>query len=138
MPVIRRGAASDLDAVAAIQAQCPEAAQWDVTGYQQYDLLVAVREGQVAGFLVSRLAGGDECEILNLGVDPEFRRRGLARDLVGTLLWGFRGDVYLEVRESNQAARNLYNSMGFQEVSCRQGYYDTPPEAAIVMKFHSC
>jgi ribosomal-protein-alanine acetyltransferase len=138
MPVIRRGAASDLDAVAVIQARCPEAAQWDVTGYLQYHLLVAVREGQVEGFLVSRLAGEDECEILNLGVDPEFRRRGLARGLVGTLVSGFRGGVYLEVRESNQAARNLYNSMGFQEVSCRQGYYDTPPEAAIVMKFHSC
>lgn len=132
MPVIRRGAASDLDAVAAIQTQCPEAAQWDVTGYLQYDLLVAVREGQVAGFLVSRLAAEDECEILNLGVDPEFRRRGLARGLVETLLWGFRGDVYLEVRESNQAARNLYNSMGFQEISCRQGYYDTPPKRLLL------
>jgi len=135
---VRRGAASDLEAVAAIQARCPEAAQWDATAYLQYDLLVAVREGRVAGFLVSRRAGEDECEILNLGVDPAFRRRGVARGLVAALLSGFRGAVYLEVRESNQAARNLYNSMGFQDVSCRQGYYDTPPEAAIVMKFHSC
>ena len=48
------------------------------------------------------------------------------------------GNFYLEVRESNQAARNLYKSMGFQEVNIRPEYYQFPLEAAIVMKFHSC
>jgi ribosomal-protein-alanine N-acetyltransferase len=46
--------------------------------------------------------------------------------------------VFLEVRESNQAARIFYKSMGFQEVGIRKEYYQAPLEAAIVMKFHSC
>jgi len=54
-------------------------------------------------------------------------------------LLNLRGSqVFLEVRESNQAARIFYKSMGFQEVSTRREYYEFPSEAAIVMKFHSC
>jgi [ribosomal protein S18]-alanine N-acetyltransferase len=49
-----------------------------------------------------------------------------------------RGTVFLEVRESNRAALELYKSSGFQAISRRPGYYEFPPEAAIVMKFHSC
>jgi ribosomal-protein-alanine N-acetyltransferase len=62
----------------------------------------------------------------------------VARKLVESLLAESPGVVYLEVRESNRAAREFYNHMGFQAVTLRPGYYQTPPEAAIVMKFHSC
>jgi ribosomal-protein-alanine N-acetyltransferase len=92
----------------------------------------------VAGFLVSRALVEGEIELLNLAVAPEFRRRGVARKLVESLLAESPGVVYLEVRESNQSARKFYNHMGFQEVGSRSGYYQAPPEAAIVMKFHSC
>jgi ribosomal protein S18 acetylase RimI-like enzyme len=51
---------------------------------------------------------------------------------------GCCGTVFLEVRESNKAARNLYLSLGFQELGRRPEYYETPLEPAIVMKFHSC
>ena len=80
----------------------------------------------------------DESELLNLAVAPEFRRKGLARALVQQLLNARGASLYLEVRESNHPARNLYKSMGFQEVNIRPEYYQNPPEAAIVMKFHSC
>jgi len=138
MPVIRRGEAGDLPHLAAIQAGSPEAAQWNVADYLQYDLRVALCGGRVAGFVVSRPLAEGECELLNLAVAPAFRRRKVARELLKSLLEAPNRVVYLEVRESNQAARNLYKSMGFQEVNVRRGYYDAPLEAAIVMKFHSC
>ena len=138
MTGIRRGEPCDLDEVAAIQAASPEAARWNVSEYPQYDFRVAVRGQRIAGFLVSRPVADDQRELLNLAVAPEFRRRGVGRDLLAGLLGESPGAIFLEVRESNHAARNIYKSMGFQEVGNRPGYYENPLEAAIVMKFHSC
>ena len=138
MPVIRRGGAGDLAAVAAIQDACPEAAHWKVTDYLDHDFLVATVGDATVGFAIFRDTGPGEREILNLAVAPDFRRQGVARELVDAVFEGFAGCVFLEVRESNQIAREFYNSMGFQVLSRRQNYYDSPPEAAIVMKFHSC
>jgi [ribosomal protein S18]-alanine N-acetyltransferase len=138
MAVIRRGAPADLAEVAAIQAASPEAPQWNAADYLQYDLLVAICGTQVRGFIAFRTPVASEREILNLAVAPGFRRQGIARDLWKSLLQGFSGTIFLEVRETNQAARNLYYSLGFEEHSRRPGYYSSPPEAAIVMKFHSC
>ena len=138
MTTIRPGGASDLEEIAAIQAASPEAAQWKLADYAVFDLWVAVCENRVAGFLAARSLGDGECELLNLAVGPEFRRRGIARRLVGALAGAHCGNIFLEVRESNLAARNLYKSMEFKEIGVRPGYYDLPLEAAIVMKFHSC
>jgi ribosomal-protein-alanine N-acetyltransferase len=138
MSEIRRGEVEDLPQVAAIQAASPETAQWDVAQYMQYDLRVAIRQNRVVGFLVARSVAGDEQELLNLAVAPECRRLGIARQLLKSLLEYFRGTVFLEVRESNRAAIGLYKSLNFQYVNRRNGYYKSPPEAAIVMKFHSC
>jgi ribosomal-protein-alanine N-acetyltransferase len=135
--VIRRGESSDLAAIAAIQAASPEAAQWNPADYLAYELWVAVAESEVAGFLAVRKVA-DEAEILNLAVAPQFRRRGLARELLEGYIKGFAGAVFLEVRESNRVARSTYQALGFKAVSRRESYYRYPPEAAIVMKFHSC
>jgi ribosomal-protein-alanine N-acetyltransferase len=138
MTVVRRGEPADLAAIRAIQAASPEAAQWAVTDYLQYDLFVATQGVRVAGFLAARPLAPGECEILNLAVAPDCRRQGLARALLAALLESFSGAIYLEVRASNRAARSLYNSMGFEELTERPEYYQSPSEAAIVMKFHSC
>jgi [ribosomal protein S18]-alanine N-acetyltransferase len=134
---IRRGLPEDLPAIAAIQSASPEASQWNPADYLAYELRVAEFSEGVAGFLVVRVVG-DEAEILNLAVAPELRRRGVARALLRSLFGVFRGAVFLEVRESNRAARYTYQALGFQEVTRRENYYDLPPEAAIVLKFHSC
>jgi ribosomal-protein-alanine N-acetyltransferase len=135
---IRPAEPADLDAIAAIQAASPEAALWPPAEYLQYDARVAVRARRVAGFLVTRRTAEGEAEVLNLAVAPEFRGRGVGRALMGAFLDGFRGDVFLEVRCTNSSARGFYKSLGFQELTLRKDYYGTPPEAAIVMKFHSC
>jgi ribosomal-protein-alanine N-acetyltransferase len=138
MPLTRPGGAADLAEVAAIQAACPEAAQWKPPDYLAFDFRVSVRDGRIAGFAVSRLTGPLERELLNLAVAPEFRRRGVGSELVHSLLTETPICVFLEVRESNHGARAFYKSLGFQEIGLRKSYYDSPPESAIVLKFHSC
>jgi ribosomal-protein-alanine N-acetyltransferase len=143
MPLIRAGGPADLTEIRAIQAASPEASQWDPLGYLRYDLRVLVEDdGSILGFAVSRQTAPDECELLNLAVAPAFRRRGMARQLVQSIVESLQTtagiSVFLEVRESNLRARAFYNAMNFQEVTIRPNYYDQPPESAIVMKFHSC
>jgi len=138
MTAIRRGGPADLEAVAAIQYCCPEAAHWDPRDYLAYDFWVAARENRIAAFLVLRQTAPDEGEILNLAVSPDFRRQRVATLLIKTALENSSGAFFLEVRESNEVARKFYKSLGFHEFSQRPGYYQSPPETAIVMKFHSC
>jgi ribosomal-protein-alanine N-acetyltransferase len=138
MPVVRAGGPSDLEEVLAIQAASPEASAWPPADYLAGDLTVAVQDGRVCGFLAARQVADEEFEILNVAVDPGCRRRGIGMALVDAYLATHFGAVYLEVRESNLEARNLYKKKGFLEAGKRPGYYFHPPEAAIVMKFHSC
>jgi ribosomal-protein-alanine N-acetyltransferase len=87
---------------------------------------------------VFRKTAATELEVLNLAVDPQFRRRGVARRMMEFMLAGHRGDVFLEVRESNRTARKFYESIGFREISRRRDYYENPVESGIVMKILSC
>jgi [ribosomal protein S18]-alanine N-acetyltransferase len=138
LPEIRRGGKSDLAAIAAIQSAAPEASQWPVNDYLAYDFQVAVEGGEVVAFLVARSVAPGESELLNLAVHPSHRRRGLGRALLEPWLEAHPGDLFLEVRASNSGAKTFYQVIGFKEVGIRNNYYDTPHEAAIVLKFHSC
>jgi ribosomal-protein-alanine N-acetyltransferase len=135
---IRPGVAADLEAVAAIQSASPEAAQWNAAAYLHYQFLVAIQNERVIGFVVGRTVGEGEHELLNLAVAAGSRRQGVAKRLLGAWLTALSGEVFLEVRASNRAARKLYHSVGFQSVGFRPNYYENPVEAAIVMKIHSC
>ncbi len=133
---IRPATSGDLEAIGAIQRRAPEAAQWPAPECLKYDCTLAVMDGRVVGFLVSR-AAADEREVLNLAVDPGYRRRGVARALLGAAINRSPGRWFLEVRESNRTAREVYRSLGFIEVSRRPEYYENPREHAIVLKFFS-
>jgi ribosomal-protein-alanine acetyltransferase len=134
---LRPGGEDDLGSIAQIQGACPEASQWDVREYLKYELTVAMCDGRIAGFAVARRVAEDESELLNLAVDPLFRRRGAGRRLVSALTSGHAGTLWLEVRESNLIARKLYESLGFCETGRRLDYYSGSGESAIVMNVHS-
>lgn len=80
----------------------------------------------IQGFLVI-LCNAQECQILNIGVAPEQQRCGYGRQLLEHLFNFLKThpvkQILLEVRESNQAARSLYEKMGFQQVGLRKNYY---------------
>jgi len=99
--------------------------------------LVAELRGALAGYVIGHSAA-DEGEILNLGVAPAQRGKGVGRALVQGMLARLRErgaqTVYLEVRESNSAARRLYESLGFSEVGRRARYYRRPLEDAVILR----
>jgi ribosomal-protein-alanine N-acetyltransferase len=80
----------------------------------------------------------DELHVHNVAVAEPLRRRGLARRLLERLLAeGRRAGLrvaLLEVRESNHAARRLYQALGFEEVGHRRGYYASPVEDALLLR----
>jgi polysaccharide biosynthesis protein PslH len=134
---IRAAQPADLDHIWAIQATSPEASQWHREDYLAFDCQIALIDGRLAGFLVSRQIAYREREILNVAVDPEFRRLGIAKELIRSEIARYPGDHFLEVRQSNSAARMLYKKLAFAEVGVRSGYYENPPEPGIVMRFYS-
>ena len=114
----------------------PQAAEWSAGALLERlaGCLAAQKHDRVVGFLLYRELGSAEWEILNLAVDQQSRRQGVASRLIEKFLGVAHGDVYLEVRESNQAARALYACWGFSEEGLRRGYYHRPVENAVVMK----
>ena len=99
-------------------------------------LLIAVDGCDIVGFIVA-LSVGYEWEIENVVVDPERLRRGLGDALMDAFLERAESEgaetVFLEVRESNRAARGLYEKWGFMEVGRRKGYY-----SRVVDSSHIC
>jgi ribosomal-protein-alanine N-acetyltransferase len=106
-------------------------------------LLTAERSGgletetEIVGFAVLWFAA-DEAELGDLAVDPDWRGRGIGSRILESSIELARDrgarSLYLEVRESNSAARSLYAKRGFQIVGRRPGYYSEPREDACVMR----
>jgi ribosomal-protein-alanine N-acetyltransferase len=104
-----------------------------------YVCRVVTVEEQVIGYGVMSVGAG-EAHILNLCVDEAFRCRGVGKRLLDYLIE--RGaaagmsEAFLEVRPSNTAAIRLYQSLGFEQVGMRRGYYQAVGgrEDAAVLK----
>jgi len=96
---------------------------------------VLVLQKQPIGF-ISWTTVLDETEITNIAVCPTSRRHGYARlMLAGCFRQLTPADkLFLEVRQSNQAARKLYEQCGFEQLSVRRNYYQQPREDAIIMR----
>lgn len=99
--------------------------------------LVALEGEQVLGYVGSQTVL-DESDMMNLAVDPAFRRRGIARALVCALIEQLRkmGSrcLTLEVRASNESAQALYACLGFVQVGRRKNYYHHPKEDALILR----
>jgi ribosomal-protein-alanine N-acetyltransferase len=97
-----------------------------------------VQQGRkLIGFALSRLTAG-EAEILSIAIAPQRRGRGLSRPLLDLHLRRLAGlgagAVFLEVGESNEAARALYRRAGFYQVGRRQGYYQGGTSALVLRR----
>ncbi len=99
--------------------------------------LAAVESGRVVGYSCAwRVV---ECaELGNLAVLPERRGRGVARGLLDAMLKICRRKrmetLFLEVRQSNERAVELYERYGFSRIGLRRAYYSDPVEDALIMK----
>jgi ribosomal-protein-alanine N-acetyltransferase len=133
---VREGEPRDFVSVARIQRECAEAAQWPVGDYFGFRLLVAELEGEVAGFCWWRQASAQEAEVLNLGVAPADRRKGVASALLKALRRTATGEIFLEVAENNVGAIALYSRHGWVGIGSRPSYYPGGINA-IVMKNRS-
>jgi ribosomal-protein-alanine N-acetyltransferase len=149
---VRPAKAADLPRLVEIASHSVTAAQWNQTEYQKLfgpnrpeaqpqsrASLVVEQDGSVVGFIVGRPAA-HEWEIENIAVTGSARRCGLGTRLLGEFLDMVRDGggqaVFLEVRESNRAARSLYEKWAFIEVGRRKMYYQEPDEDALILKFN--
>lgn len=128
--IIRPGRREDIPEIHRIQLSTHTASQWEPESYFDFRVTIAERNGQIAGFIVTRDVYGEN-EVLNLATAPEFRRQGVGKALLGSI---DGSEVFLEVRESNEPARKLYENLGFTVVGVRSEYYDNPVENALVMR----
>ena len=108
-----------------------------VAGYTAWTLNHV--DGDLVGYCIA-MSGVGEMHLLNITIAPAARRRGHARRIVTELVRVCRSRresrLWLEVRESNDEAREVYRRLGFAAVGRRKGYYPAPAglrEDAIVM-----
>jgi ribosomal-protein-alanine N-acetyltransferase len=98
--------------------------------------LGAYRLERAIGYLIVSLFV-DDWHIMNLAVDPAWRRRGVAglllEDFLARSEGGRERGYTLEVRKSNEAAIRLYEQFGFRARGVRRGYYLDDHEDAVIM-----
>ncbi len=79
----------------------------------------------------------DEYQITNVGIAISYQRRGLAEflllEVIKIMLKDYCFNYFLEVRESNKPAIQLYRKLGFIEIGKRKNYYNNPVENALIM-----
>ena len=142
---VRPATPADIPAMMRLVNHSATAAHWS---HAQYDrvfgegtprrlALVIEEESVLQGFLVAHEIA-QQWEIENIAIAGAARRRGLGTRLLGEFLDRARAEkgasVFLEVRESNHAARLLYEKWAFVEGGRRSGYYGQPQEDAIVYR----
>lgn len=143
--LIRKMTEDDLEQVIAID-QVSFSLPWparsfhyEITSNEVSRSWVLECEGRIAAMMVGWLMV-DELHVATIATHPDFRRRGLGKKiLVHALLAAQEEGViraFLEVREKNEAAQNLYRNLGFVEDGRRKEYYKDTMEDAILMSLN--
>lgn len=142
---IRDARATDIDQIVLIERQS-FGDPWSRESFESFleadwNLFVAAYPWDDPGAVVAYATVrhfGDEAELLNIAVHPEWRGKGVARRLLDHSLASLRRlgveVLFLEVRESNHRARRLYEAKGFSEISRRRRYYRKPVEDALILR----
>ena len=139
--VIREMTAEDVDAVAAMEREI-FTVPWkredfaDIIDKNDRGCVVAEKAGEIIGCVVYHNIVGD-VDITNVQVKEPFRGQGIGTGLMKAAMDSARAiggrNFTLEVRESNNAARALYGSLGFVQEGKRRGFYEDPREDAVIM-----
>ena len=145
--IIRRMTLDDLAQVVAID-QTSFSLPWPARSFQ-FELTdnpasrcwVADLDGRVVGMVVAWLIV-DEIHIATFAAHPDFRKQGIGKKLLLHTLKSAKekdGAVtsFLEVREGNEVALEMYRKLGFVESGRREGYYKDNDETAILMNLES-
>ena len=140
---INRMNADHVVSVAAIEKECFGVDAWSersVASELENKLalwLVAVEENTVAGYVGSQTVC-NETDMMNVAVTVDFRRRGIAEQLVLALVEELKAidshSLTLEVRASNAPAIGLYEKLGFVQTGLRKNYYRNPREDALILR----
>jgi [ribosomal protein S18]-alanine N-acetyltransferase len=139
---IRKMTVDDIPAVVALDHMSftlpwPERSfRFELTQNSASRCWVAEADGKIVGMIVNWLLV-DEVHVATIATHPDFRRQGIARKLLSHSLryMSDEGAVssFLEVRESNAAAREMYRKFGYEDTGRRRGYYKDNNEDAILM-----
>ena len=144
-PELREGSLKDVVRVVSIEKRCfsspwsPATLAIMLTSSRIGSIVAEIDQRGVVGYAFWQRVL-DEAHLLNIAVDPEFRRRGIARRLLEKMIQICKDDgvmvIQLEVRKSNIPAIELYRSLGFVEVGVRKGYYEDNGEDALLMDLY--
>jgi ribosomal-protein-alanine N-acetyltransferase len=109
----------------------------EMAGDGNYIIRGEWQEEKLTGYIIL-LKMADVLEIIRIAVSKEFRRRGIGKKLVKKAVDISRelgyNSIWLEVREGNIGARELYKNEGFKEIYLRKKYYSDNGENAVVME----
>lgn len=140
--IIRRMTVEDIPAVVALDQMSftlpwPERSfRFELTQNSASRCWVAEVDGKIVGMIVNWLLV-DEVHVATIATHPDFRRQGIARKLLSYSLryMSDEGAIssFLEVRESNAAAREMYRKFGYEDTGRRKAYYKDNNEDAILM-----
>lgn len=146
--MIRDAVPADVPVLVGLEATCQGDDAWSeglvadgvggglpTIGWTVAEVSEAPEDPRVVGYAVASYAG-DVAELQRLGVAPEARRRGLARDLLDDVVRRAREAgaqrVLLEVREDNAGALDFYAAQGFGELARRPRYYRDGATAVVL------
>jgi ribosomal-protein-alanine N-acetyltransferase len=141
-PVIRKMTVEDIPAVVALDQMSfslpwPERSfRFELTNNPASRCWVAEVDGHIVGMIVNWLLV-DEAHVATIATHPDYRRQGIAKKLL-TYSLRYMSDEgaessFLEVRESNSVAREMYRKFGYEVTGRRKAYYKDNNEDAILM-----
>jgi ribosomal-protein-alanine N-acetyltransferase len=157
---VRRATPTDIPAMMDLERENPISANWSHEHYEslfrptapessKYFVLVVEDPSEsrsasitaptspIVAYLAAHYVDSD-WELLYIVVAKDSRRRGVGTYLMNEFVSHARAThgnwIFLEVRESNQSARRLYSTLGFEETGLRESYYSNPPDNAILCR----
>ena len=142
-PIFSSGfSAETAERLSALDKLCVGAEGWSAASFlseseKPNGIVLYIMDGDEVIALLSGYHAAGEGDITSVAVCPDYRRRGLASALLKEferLLPEDTESIFLEVRQSNSAAIELYRQAGFEDLSVRKRFYSAPEEDALVMR----